>query len=327
MTDRLQIKLLTVTALAILYSGQAFGSDFENDLIAHYRLGTNGIDSLGKSPPFVTTNESKITSYTVLLHPNARFTNGVLYVNGRYEPNGTQINYLSTGPIKELSYQSFTLALDFYPLPQKRKLSAFEANLNIWTRGFYGRLFPNAGFENTANILTGGSWFRWIGCNREDDQLTITLNNQAFVHQFKGVRVLPGRWHNLICSVDLRQGKILTLFDGQHLETITLPSDFKLAVVESTNKISDAEFVFQNYSNGSVFFGYAANLRVLRRALAEAELGRLQAELAAERPRFPANRTSSRTVPALVVLAALVSSVWWVRRRARRRPGGVIKSR
>src|SRR5689334_17373900 len=102
--DRLQIKLLAVTALAILCSGHAFASAFQNDLIAHYRLGTNGIDSLGKSPPLVTTNESKITAYTVLLHPNARFTNGVLHVNGLYEPNGIQIHYLSTGPIEELSY-------------------------------------------------------------------------------------------------------------------------------------------------------------------------------------------------------------------------------
>jgi hypothetical protein len=83
------------------------------------------------------------------------------------------------------------------------------------------------------------------------------------------VAVEPGRWHNLICSVDLQRRKILTMFDGHPLEAITLPPDFKLEVAGSPGDATEREFPFDDHSNGSVFFGYAAHLKILGRALAE----------------------------------------------------------
>jgi len=222
----------------VLCVPRAFADALAGDLIAHYRFDTNGSDSLGRSPPFVVTNGDQsragVTYAAAFAVTNAPFTNGVLYVNGRYEPNGHFVNYLGTAPIKDLRYESFTVGLDFYPLPKKRSRYSFnrlEAKLDSWTRGRYARWRGiDANLYNTDNILTGGYSYRWIGFNREDGLLNLTLNNQSFAHRFKDVAVKPGRWHNLICSVDLQRRKILTMFDGHPLEAITLPSDFKLEV-------------------------------------------------------------------------------------------------
>lgn len=267
----------------------------KGELIAHYRLDTNGNDSLGKSPPLVVINGDQ--SRAGFNYPasfvisNAPFTNGVLYIDGRYEPNGHFIKYLSTAAIEDLRYESFTVALDFYPLPNKRGRGDFnklERKLDSWTRSYYARLlgFNGAG-SSKENILTGGYSYRWLGFNRKHGLLNLTLNNQTFVHQFKDAVVKPGRWHNLLCSVDLQRKKILTFFDGHPLEEITLPPDFKLEVIGSPADATDREFTFANYSNGSVFYGYAAHLKLLRRALTESELASLYDESLRERPTFP----------------------------------------
>jgi len=95
-----------------------------DELIAHYRLDTNGNDSLGKSPPLVVINSDQSRAgfnYSAsFVISNAPFTHGVLYIDGRYEPNGHFIKYLSTACIDDLRYEAFTVALDFYPLPNKR---------------------------------------------------------------------------------------------------------------------------------------------------------------------------------------------------------------
>jgi len=102
--------------------------------------------ALAEAPPFVVTNGDQsragVTYTAAFAVTNARFTNGVLYVNGRYEPNGHFVNYLGTAPIKDLRYESFTVGLDFYPLPKKRSRNSFnrlEAKLDSWTRGRYAR--------------------------------------------------------------------------------------------------------------------------------------------------------------------------------------------
>src|SRR5262249_30761031 len=146
----------------------------------------------------------------------------------------------------------------------------------LWTRGRYSRW---RGFDQnvfiTDNIFTGGYHYRWFGINREDGFLHITLNNQAFVHPFENVPVRPGHWHNILCSVDLRRRQILTLFDGRALEPIDLPSNFKAEVIGSSEEATDRQFTFANYSNGSVFYGFAANLKIFGHALSQTELAAL----------------------------------------------------
>src|SRR6266516_3302557 len=152
----------------VLCIPRAFAGALAGDLIAHYRFDTNGSDSLGRSPPFVVTNGDQsragVTYAAAFAVTNAPFTNGVLYVNGRYEPNGHFVNYLGTAPIKDLRYESFA----------------------------------------------GG------------------------------------------------------------------PGD-----------TTEREFTFDNHSNGSVFFGYAAHLKILGRALAESEVASVYNESLSEHPKFP----------------------------------------
>jgi hypothetical protein len=312
----------------LLCTTRAFSGGFTDEWLAHYRFDTNGNDSLGKSPPFVVTNGDQLRGGTILPAffkiTNAPFTNGVLYVDGRYEPNGLFVNYLGTAPIKQLRYESFTVSLDFYPRRTKRgrfDFNSLEIKLDSWTGGCYARWL---GFDhnvlNADNILTGGYSYRWLGFNRKGGLLNLTLNNQAFAHRFESAAVKPGRWHNLICSVDLQKRKVLTMFDGHLLEPITLPPDFKLAVVGSGVEASDRKFTFANYSNGSVFFGYAAHLKILGRALTESELASLYADSIRERPAFPSRQFPW---PALILSLALAGLVvvlcLWLRAQARRK--------
>jgi hypothetical protein len=318
---------LAFLLLLVLCATRAFAGALADGLLAHYRLDTNGLDSLGKSPPFVVTNGDQLrggaTFPAFFKVTKAPFTNGVLYVDGRYEPNGIHENYMGTAPIKNLRYESFTVSLDFYPLRKKRSRFDFyslENKLDLWTGGRYARWF---GFDgnvlNTDNILTGGYSYRWIGFNRTHGLLNLTLNNQAFVHEYKGAAMRPGRWHNLICSVDLQQRKIFTMFDGQLLEAIALPADFKLSIVGSRDDARDREFTFGNYSNGSVFYGYAAHLKILGRALTEMELASLYGENATERPNFPAPRFPWLVVILGLAVAGLVLFLFlWLRMPVRR---------
>jgi hypothetical protein len=304
-------------------------SGLAGDLLAHYRFDTNANDSLGRSPPFVVTNgpqsRAGVTyqpAFTVTAPP---FTNGVLYVNGRYEPNGHFINYLGTAPIKELRYESFTVAIDFYPLPRKRNRLDFnklESRLDSWTRGRYARWCRiDNNVYNTENILTGGYMYRWIGFNRDGGILNLTLNNQSFVHVFKRAAVKSGRWHHLICSADLQRRKIVTMLDGRLLEAIILPADFKFEVVGSNGEATEREFTFDNHSNGSVFLGYAAHLKILGRALTGPELAVLYDESIGERPNFPKAQFSWLTVILTFAVAGFLFLVLLWRRK--RGPGRI----
>jgi hypothetical protein len=287
-------RLLAFCAVALWVSPHS-ASASPNDLLAHYRFQTNGNDALGRSPAFVLTNGNRtvagatVPAFVTVMNPP--FTNGVLYVNGQYEPNGHSTHYLGTGSIGDLNYESFSIAFQFYPLPLKRSafnLNKLERKLNSWTHGRYSRW---RGFDKniygTANLLTGGESYRWFGLNREDNKLQVTLNNQNFVHQFKGATVRPNRWHQVICSLDLKQRKIVTLLDGRQLETVLLPANFRLDIIDSAKDRGDRAFSFVNYSNGSVFYGYVASLEIFGHALTEPEMAGLSAELNAQRSKFP----------------------------------------
>jgi hypothetical protein len=136
----------------------------------------------------------------------------------------------------------------FYPF----SIRSLVDKLDFWTQGYLGRWF---GFQRrfnvfeTSNIITGGSSYRWIELNRRGGVLNLTLNNGNFQHRFGSVSVDPNRWHNLICSVDLKRQEIFVWFDGRRLETVKLPGKFKLDVIGTSSDGSDRGFTFTDYSN------------------------------------------------------------------------------
>ena len=283
-----------------------------NDLIAFFPLRSDGRDLLSKSPPMQLTN--------------APFVNGVLYLNGIYEPYhiapgyyvpGSKRGYRATASVPDLNYASFTISFDFFPLKTKhtRQLRRFEMKLNDWSRDYYSRLFA----ERTGapdNFLTGGTRYRWIGFDPGTNGFEITLNNQAFRHEFKGLSLRLSEWHNLICSLDLRRKQIVTLLDGHVLETLHLPDDFQFEVVGSFWEAGDKELTFVNYSNGEVFNGCAAHLRVFSRALATAELTDLYANLALERKSLPTLAgTGNRFLWLVLLVLAAAGAVFWHKSR------------
>jgi hypothetical protein len=298
------------------------------DLIAHYRFETNGDDSLGRSPPFVLTT-TQWGSAVPPLFPmtGAPFTNGVLHVNGVYEPNGHFSHYLGTAPNPQLRYDSFTFSLDFYPLPQRRSrysLGKLENLINNLTRDRYLRwrgIDPNSGVVNQDNILTGGYHYRWLGFNRQSGCLQLTLNDRSFIHPFKGATVKAERWHNLICSVDLRRKEIRTLSDGRPLETLQLPSDFKLNVVDSPEAGGSRALTFADYSNGSVFYGYVADLRLFDSALNSSELVNLYTSSRRPHPEFAKRGFPWAVAVSVALFVAFVAllAIWVLRRLRRQR--------
>jgi hypothetical protein len=253
---------------------------------------------------------------------NAPFVNGVLYLNGVYEPYrigagysgpGNGYGYRAIAYVLGLNYDSFTISLDFFPLKTKhaRRLRGFEAKINDWTRGYYRRwLVERPGPPD--NFLTGGTWYRWLGFNPGTNGLEITLNNQAFRHQFKGSIVRPGEWHNLICSLDLQRKQVITILDGHPLETVHLPENFQFEVVGTPREFGDKELTFVNYSNGKVFNGYAADLRVFSRALDASEMTNLYANLVLERKNLPSLAgTGTRLLWLVLFVLAAVATIFW----------------
>jgi len=269
-----------------------------NALIAYYRLQTNGADCLSNSPNFVVSN--------------ARLAHDVLYIDGTYfapaPPTvGQHPDYRGTPLLRAFNYQSFTVGLDFYPLSEhlpkpKQSLNKVEKVLDDLTRGCYREWFTRSG-SSKRNILTGGRSYRWLGFNRVDNQLNLTLNNQRFTHPFKGSAVKPNRWHHVLCSVNLGERRILTWLDGEELETIILPQDFKLEIVGSPDEATDQEFTFVNFSNGEVLNGYATELKVFGRALAKPELTAEATTAFANLPAFPG---SSFPWAAILLILAIV---------------------
>jgi len=309
-------------ALALCIVVMAANAASAGDLIASYRFDTNGADSLGRSPSFVLTNGPTPGVPAAFVVTSPPFTNGVLYLNGLYDPNGHRAHYLGTAPIQDLRYDSFTFSLDFYPLPRKRTrydLNKLETRINNLTHDRYLKLRginPSTASFNQDVILNGGFSYRWIGFNRESGLLNLTLNNHSFTHQYKGVRVKPGRWHNLICSVDLRSKEIVTMFDGRPLEVIQLPPDFKLEVMGSPEEANDREFTFVDGSNGSVVYAYAANLKIFGRNLNSSELPALYSASLSERPRFPRSTSNFLPIFAIVLIAfSLIAGLFLLGRR------------
>ena len=84
----------------------------------------------------------------------------------------------------------------------------------------------------------------------------------------------------------MKRRLILTLLDGQALEPVKLPDDFKLDIISALEAATDQEFTFSNYSNGSAFRGFADDLTVFGRVLDAAEMAALYAGTKEERSVF-----------------------------------------
>jgi hypothetical protein len=275
-----------------------------DDLLAHFRLDGDAKDSLGRS------REIELK--------NARFSDHSLFLNGIYEHDGSRQGYRAVAHINGLSYSNYTLSLGFLPLDFKpsKPLNMVERWADTLTRGHYAR-WTGRQRGKCENILTGGPSYRWIGFDCSNGVLELTLNNQSFRHSFKEAVVETRRWHNLICSFDLKRRTILTYLDGKSLEKIQLPDDFRLEIIGSPDEPTDRSFTFINYSNGSTFFGHAANLKVFGSALNGPEIAKLYLESTAEHPSsIPRN---GRLLILNGILGGLfvivVSIVAWSRRR------------
>jgi hypothetical protein len=286
------------------------------NLLARYLFQTNGNDCLGKSAPFVLTNST--------------FTHEVLFVQGSYASyvSAPSLNighssvYLGSPILSDLDYRSFTVGFDFYPVGKgvpkpKPLLNRFEKTLDNLMGGRYRQWFARGDWGG-RNILTGGISCRWLGFNRAYNHLTITLNNQDFTHEFTSTVVEPNRWHHVICSVNLQKKRILTWFDGRKLDDIMLSDDFKLDVIGSKYEETDREFTFINFSNGSVFYGYAADLKIFNQALTEAELAAESTEAFANLPGFPL-RSSPFPIVILIPVAGALLVAFWILWRIRER--------
>ncbi len=172
---------------------------------------------------------------------NTEFVDNTLYLNGEYvyDTNG----YRAIANISGFDYRAFSVSLDFYSMDFSK-----------------------------PNILTGGTSYRWFGLRYNNGNLQLTLNNQRYVHTFTNTSLEANNWHNVVCSFDLENKKIITMLDGEVLPEILLDSDFQLNIIGSGSEDFDKKFTFTNYSNGSVFYGYVDNLMIYNRALSEAEI-------------------------------------------------------
>lgn len=303
-----------IIVLLVVCVASATAASTSNDLIAHYPLHTNGSDSAGTNDNFILGHD--------------HFAHGVLYIDGTYFPPaplyvGQSPIYRGTPLLHDFSYQSFTVGLDFYPLRErvpkpKLYMNKVEQVLDKFTHGFY-RQWLVRGDWGKRNILTGGRSYRWIGFNRDGNELSLTLNNQRFIHRFKGAPVKANRWHHLICSVNLRERKILTWLDGKELEAIILPQNFQLEIIGSPDEATDQEFTFTNFSNGAVFYGYAAELKMFGRALIRSELAAESIEAPKHWPEFPPQSLSLPTIILTSVVVGLPVAFWILRRIRQRR--------
>jgi hypothetical protein len=243
-----------------------------NDLVAEYRFDGVTPDVLAKSSGWGTKN--------------VKITGGALYLNGIYENGGWRHGCRAVAPVSGLAYEHFTVSVDFFPLdfsPKRDDLPWWFTHLPARMRDAFFDNWRARRATDHASILVGGTSYRWMGFRCRDGLLELTLNNQEYTHRLESARVPTGKWHNLICAFDLERRTVVTLLDGEQLETVVLPVEFKLAIIGSPDASKDKKLTFADYSCGSAFNGYADNLLVFGRALDAAEIKRFYDASAKER--------------------------------------------
>jgi uncharacterized delta-60 repeat protein len=201
--------------------------------LSDFTFDSTALDAFGNSPPAELVN-------TV-------FTNHALYLNGIYG-FGTPDAFSVVARVPGLSYNAFTVAVDFYP-------------------------FDFLAEHNT--MLVGGRGYRWLSFRTSGGNLQLTLNNQSWNFVFTNAPVSLNAWHKVVCAIDVAQQKVITFLDSTRLEDIYLGPGFQFEVVGTPYEETDKEFTFSNYSNGMAYYGLAANLTVFGRALSPAEISLL----------------------------------------------------
>ncbi|MGZ4972424.1 MAG: LamG-like jellyroll fold domain-containing protein [Limisphaerales bacterium] len=203
-------------------------------LLSDFKMNGNGLDALGNSPSMEIS--------------------GVCFSAGALQLTNTD-GFVATAKVPDLSYASFTVAVDFNPCDFA---------------------YPH------STILSCGPNYRWLGLeNDASGHLQITLNNTSYVFPFTNV-ISANRWHTLICSVDLASQRIVTFLDGEHLPDITL-SGFQFEVVGTDSEESDKAFSFRNNGNATRLYGYADNLRIYSRALTQEQISWMYSNPAQDR--------------------------------------------
>lgn len=273
-----------MTVRGLSESSPSHTTPLPKDLLGDYRFDGDGSDASHTSPPFVFKGVS--------------FKKGTLYLDGRYE-HGPRNGYRAVADVPGLTYDAFTISLEFNPIFCGEK------------EGFLPRLL---GREHTDDIVIGGTSHRWfvLGTSVNRD-LGVFFNNMDDGQAFPNVRVKENRWNRVVCCVDLKKSLVRTFFNGTRLEDIHLPPDFVLDVHPSDK---DEQLTFTNYSDGSAFYGYVDNLRIWGRALEDEEVAHLPFD-------HPIGQRSRPSWPGyiLLVLAVLLSGLGlhlhWKRKTAR----------
>jgi hypothetical protein len=221
-----------------------------NDLLAFFNLNGSAQDSTGKCAPF----ELKQTS----------FVDGSLFCNGCYENSGTTHGYHAIARIPTLSYDAFTLSFDFNPISftPDRDNGQFFYRIFYMVTGGHVPVSVARRFTSHDAIIVAGEAYRWFGLRCISNSLQLTLNNLSYEHSFSNAPIELNRWHNVICSFNMKARQIVVALDGRILEPVVLPNDFKIQHADKTGDRLDKTFCLQNYSDGAAFFGFANNLKV-----------------------------------------------------------------
>ncbi len=202
------------------------------------------------------------------------------------------------------------LPLDFKP----------EARVTPWRAWWHSllsilRLYSGPASTSHETVIALGPGYRWFCVKHRSGHLELTLNNSDCRQPMPGAILAPGKWHRLMVSLDLNARTILTSIDGQLLLPIQIPKDLKLSVIGSPAEASEKAITFSDYSNGSAYHGYAADLRAFNHALSRLEMEALAGDRAWERGPLPSRASSN--VP-LILLAILIGApVAWFSLRHR----------
>jgi|SRR5579871_130706 len=198
--------------------------------LVHYRFHGNAKDEIKGQPDF----ELK----------NTQFKNNALYLNGKYEYDGTQEGYRAVCKTPKLDFAAFTVVIRF--------------NAEEFA-------------PNKSNLFTGGTSSRWFGLNLSPvGNLTVTLNNQQFSQEIPGIVIRKGKWTIVACGVDVPQHKIVVYLNGKKAGDIVLPADFKFDIA-SDAKDTDKVWTFTNYSNSNVFHGLVGEVIIYGKMLSAKE--------------------------------------------------------
>jgi hypothetical protein len=180
-----------------------------------------------------------------------------LFLNGRYEFGDD--GYRAVFPIDDLDYSQFSFSIDFLPLdfdPERTGSSAWMGHLVGIPAG-----------DSHTNLLVVGTSYRWFGIKVRDGHLWLTVNNGNLEYPYQHAVVSPREWHNVSGSIDLDDGVIRLMLDGDIVVTEKLPKDFAFTVASSPEVKDDRQITFTDYSNSETLYGYVARVTVLDGAL------------------------------------------------------------